>query len=118
MHKERLFTGDSGRTGLICRICDRKYVLYLRYQTYAREIGIKDQLILSNQTLLDEVGKEIIESIEEFKTAYTKYQDLISNLTSDHQDRTVSLASETPELRTTEKHRSVMESLRMKIDEA
>jgi hypothetical protein len=56
MHKERLFVGDSGRSGLCCRICDRKYILYIRYQQYAREIGIKDQLILSNHALLDEVG--------------------------------------------------------------
>lgn len=51
MHKERMFPGDDSETpalGLICRICDRKYILYLRYQSFAREIGIKDQLILQN----------------------------------------------------------------------
>ena len=59
--------GESGRTGLACRICDRKYILYVRYQQYAREIGIKDQLIQSNQILLDEAGREILEKLEEFK---------------------------------------------------
>ena len=79
MHKERLFVGDSGRTGLACRICDRKYILYVRYLQYSREIGIKDQLILSNQTLLEEAGNEILVKLEDFKEAYTAYQTLQSS---------------------------------------
>jgi hypothetical protein len=107
--------GDSGRSGLICRICDRKYILYLRYQSYAGEIGIKDQLITTNQTLLDEAGKEILIKIEDFKKAFTEYQNLLSKIQS---ERTVSVYSETPQMRATEIHRNEVDKLRMKIDEA
>ena len=51
--------GDSGRGGLCCRICDRKYILYVRYQQYAREIGIKDQLIQEKTEKLAEMTSEV-----------------------------------------------------------
>jgi hypothetical protein len=59
MHKERLFVGDSGRSGICCRICDRKYILCIRYQQYAREIGIKDQLIQERTSRVNEVSQEV-----------------------------------------------------------
>ena len=64
MHKERLFVGDSGRSGLCCRICDRKYVLYIRYQQYAREIGIKDQLIWERTSRLNEATQEARQKLQ------------------------------------------------------
>ena len=64
MHKERLFVGDSGRSGLCCRICDRKYVLYIRYQQYAREIGIKDQLIHGRTSRVNEATQEARQKLQ------------------------------------------------------
>jgi hypothetical protein len=48
----------------VCRICDRKFILYLRYQQYAREIGIKDQLINENTVQINAINREIANKAE------------------------------------------------------
>ena len=64
MHKERLFVGDSGRSGICCKICDRKFILYIRYQQYAREIGIKDQLIQERTSRVNEATQEVRQKLQ------------------------------------------------------
>lgn len=51
-------TGQKLR-GLACRICDRKFILYVRYQDYASDIGNKDQLINQNTDHLNMTNREI-----------------------------------------------------------
>jgi hypothetical protein len=45
--------------GLACRICDREFILYVRYQDYASDIGYKDQLINQNTDHLNMTNREI-----------------------------------------------------------
>jgi hypothetical protein len=40
-------------------VCDRKFMLYVRYQDYASEIGMKDQLIEEDTFLLNRLNSEI-----------------------------------------------------------
>jgi len=56
-------TGETGtkQRGLVCRICDRKFMLYVRYQDYAADISMKDQLILENQRQLTKLNRDFTE---------------------------------------------------------
>ena len=46
-------------TGKICKVCDRKFILYNTYAEYASEIENKDQLLEFNQQLLDSKEAEL-----------------------------------------------------------
>lgn len=75
MHKEQMFA-DHSTSGIICKICDRKFILYHKYKMYAQQISLKDQLIQQNQLLLNEAEKECLEKTDVFKGLYAQYNAL------------------------------------------
>ncbi|TNV72355.1 hypothetical protein FGO68_gene1208 [Halteria grandinella] len=54
-------------------------MLYVKYQDYASEIAMKDQLILQNQHVLDGKTDEAEDTKRDFKVLHQNYQDLLSN---------------------------------------
>ena len=54
-------------------------MLYVKYQDYASEIAMKDQLILQNQQVLDAKTDEAEDTKRDFKVLHQSYQDLLTN---------------------------------------
>lgn len=51
-------------------------MLYVKYQDYASDIEMKDQLILQNQSVLKEKDRELYDLQKDFKTLYSKSREL------------------------------------------
>jgi hypothetical protein len=51
-------------------VCDRKFMLYVKYQDYASEIAMKDQLILQNKQVLDGKTDEAEDTKRDFKVLH------------------------------------------------
>jgi hypothetical protein len=59
MYKEKAFPGsnskDKKKSGRICKICDRKMILFLKHRELGRTIEEQDQLIIKQKEVLQDL---------------------------------------------------------------
>ena len=85
LYKDRVFPrtqitmGKDRDKGKVCRICDRKFILYKSYDEYSQEIEHNEDLLLQNEQVLAQKSEQFLEAKQQLDRVVSETEEREKN---------------------------------------